>query len=161
MSNIWIVAASLVIALSINFFMLDGWVGNYVKTSVLEAGESINTSNVYLKNSEGSIKVVSNKNMKSVEELSLSLVYNPENTTIGEIFSTTLPSQITNISNEDGLNTLLIKLDTTSDIKAGQEILILEVNKAEIRTENLNVINANFTDSSGEKYILSTSWIIF
>jgi len=99
--------------------------------------------------------------MKSVEELSLSLVYNPENTTIGEIFSTTLPSQITNISNEDGLNTLLIKLDTTSDIKAGQEILILEVNKAEIRTENLNVINANFTDSSGEKYILSTSWIIF
>ena len=41
--------------------------------------------------------------MNSVEELSLSLVYNPENTTIDTIFSTTLPSQITNISNDSNL----------------------------------------------------------
>ncbi len=160
-NNLGILAASLVIAIWVNFFVLDGQVWSYVKTSVLEAGEKSNIANIYLSNDGENIKVFSSKNMNGVNELSLSLVYNPENITVWKIYSTTLPSKITNISNEEGLNTLLIQLDNQSDISSGQEILTIVTQKWQERTENLNIINANFTDSSWEKYLLSTSGIIF
>jgi len=160
-NNIWIVAASLVIAIGINFFVLDGQVWDYVKTSVLEAGENSNLANIYLKNTEESIKVFSNKDMSWVNELSLSIVYNPENVTLWKIYSTTLPSKITNIANEQGLSTLLVQLDSDTDISSGEEILQIEVTKTEQQTENLNIINANFSDNTWEKYLLSTSGIIF
>ncbi len=160
-NNIWIIAASLVIAIWINFFVLDGQVWSYVKTSVLEAGEKSNIANIYMQNSEGNIKVFSSKNMVGVNEISFSVVYNPENLTLGKIYSTTLPSTITNIANESGLSTLLIQLDNQRDIPSGEEILIIETIKTEERTENINIINANFKDNSWEKYLLSTSGIIF
>ena len=159
--NLGILAASLVIAIWVNFFVLDGQVWSYVKTSVLEAGEKNNIANVYLTNNEGKIKVLTSKSMNNVSELSLSLVYNPENLTVGKIYSTSLPSKITNIANEAGLNTLLIQLDTDTNISAWDEILIIETEKWAQKTENLNIINANFKDSSWEKYLLSTSGIIF
>lgn len=160
-SNLWIITASLVIAIWVNFFVLDGQVWDYVKTSVLEAGEKSNIANIYLQNTEDNIKVFSSKNMVWVDELSLSIVYNPENLTIGKIYSTTLPSKITNIANEAGLNTLLIQLDNQIDISSWEELLIIETKKTEEKTENINIINANFKDASGEKYLLSTSGIIF
>jgi len=160
-NNLWIIAASLVIAIGINFFVLDGQVWDYVKTSVLEAWENSNLANIYMQNSEESIKVFSNKNMIWVNELSFSIVYNPENVTIWKIYSTTLPSKITNIANEEGLSTLLVQLDNQSDISSGQEVLQIQVEKSEQKTENLNIINANFSDDSWEKYLLSTSGIIF
>ena len=160
-SNLWIITASLVIAIWVNFFVLDGQVWDYVKTSVLEAWERSDISNIYLRNNENTIKVYTNKNMLWVNELSFSIVFNPENVSISKIYSTTLPSKITNIANESGLSTLLIQLDNETDISSGQEILSVEVEKWEIKTENLNIINANFRDSSWEKYLLSTSGIIF
>jgi len=99
--------------------------------------------------------------MNKVNELSLSLVYNPENITVWKIYSTSLPSKITNIANEAGLNTLLIQLDNETSITSGEEILVIETEKWEQKTENLNIINANFKDSTWEKYLLSTSGIIF
>lgn len=96
-----------------------------------------------------------------VDEISLSIVYNPENLTIWKIYSTTLPSNITNIANEQGLSTLLVQLDNQMDISSGEELLIIETQKSEEKTENINIINANFKDASGEKYLLSTSGIIF
>lgn len=160
-NNLGILTASLVIAIWVNFFVLDGQVWNYVKTSVLEAWEKSNIANVYLTNNEGKIKIFSSKNMNNVNELSLSLVYNPENIIVWKIYSTSLASKITNIANEEGLNTLLIQLDNETNISSWDEILVIETQKWEERTENLNIINANFTDSSWEKYLLSTSGIIF
>ena len=80
-------------------------------------------------NNNRDIKVFSNKNMIGVSELSFSIVFNPENVSISKIYSTTLPSKITNIANESGLSTLLIQLDKETDISSGQEILSIEVEK--------------------------------
>ena len=160
-NNLGVLAASLIIAIWVNFFVLDGQVWSYVKTSVLEAWEKNNIANIYLTNNEGKIRVFTSKNMNKVNELSLSLVYNPENITVWKIYSTSLPSKITNIANEAGLNTLLIQLDNETSITSGEEILVIETEKWEQKTENLNIINANFKDSSWEKYLLSTSGIIF
>ena len=47
------------------------------------------------------------------------------------------------------------------NIIKGEKISLLEINKNKNKTENVNIVEANFTDNSGNTYALSTSWVTF
>lgn len=159
-SNVWIVFASLIIALSINFFILDSAnMAKTLKTNILEAEESDNKSDIFLENNWGNISLKTSKTLNNIISLTVSLAYNPENTKINDIL--TQEWTISNISNVSGINSIIIDFSKPTSFNLWSEILMINTVKTNANSEQLNVINANFTDSSNETFMLTTSWITF
>jgi hypothetical protein len=159
--NSWIVLSSLIIALSINFFIFDFELWRYWKTNILERTDEISRSDLYLEVKNDIIYLKISKNIKKLKTISFAFAYNPENTTLSDINSNLSKTTLTNISNEPWLNTIIINFDTPLNIEKNTSILSLETSKKQEQTEWLTIINANFTDDSWENYLLSTSWIMF
>lgn len=159
-SNTWIVVTSLIIALWINFFVID-WtqLWSSLKTSILNVNSNENKSDIYLENIDNRINLKANKEMKNIKNISLSIVYNPENVSIKNLVNN--ENQIVNIWNENWINSIILNFETSKNINAWENILQFETEKKIPSSENLNILNANFTDETWEMYMLSTSWITF
>ncbi len=159
--NTWIVVASLVIALSINFFVFDSNLWNKIKADVLWVQNETWKSDIYLELNNNLINLKTDKNIKSLKSLTISIVYNPENVKIEDVNSDISWVSIKDISEEDWLDMIMLSLKNPTDINQNSNILSIKTSKKEEKTEWINIINANFTDESGEIYELSTSWIKF
>jgi amino acid permease len=84
--NLTIVIASLIIALSINFLILDNSnFGSNLKSSVLEAKEKNNKADLILENNKSEIILKNTKQINNTKSLSFSINYNPENVEITSI----------------------------------------------------------------------------
>jgi hypothetical protein len=156
--NSWIIAASLVLAFWINFFVLDSSLWQKLQISVINWLENWNVWDLYLQKSDTNVNLISSKDMNQVKSLSLSIVYNPTNLKIGTINSM-IWWNIINESNEDWLTTLIINFSSPLDIKKWVNIVNLTVSKTEEKLENINIISANFTDSANQVYLLSSSGV--
>lgn len=159
-SNTWIVVTSLIVALWINFFIID-WTSLWtnLKTSILNANSVENKADIYLENTENKIILKANKDMKAIKNISLSITSNPENVIIKNILNT--ENQIVNIWNEDWINSVILNFNNSKNINSWETILEFDTEKKTQKSENINIINANFTDETWEMYNLSTSWITF
>lgn len=60
-------------------------------------------------------------------------------------------------NNTPGVYFINIFLDTDQSLVAGTEILTFPYTQLNDEAQYFNLIEANFTDSSGEKYLLSTT----
>jgi len=160
-SNFTIIAMSLVLAVAINFFVINSdWVTKNLKTSLLEAEIKQNSWDVFLEQSWEDIVLRSNNIIKNISNLNLSLVYNPENIEILEI-TPKLNSETSSESNTPWINTVIIEFNGNNDITSWEEIFRMKVSKKEDVTENINIVSANFTDISWEVYELQTKWITY
>jgi len=161
LSNLTIIWLSLVIAFWVNFFVLDKTnISNNLKANILEKEQKNNIWDLFLEKKDNYLVLKTNKNINNIDNLSLSFAYNPENIEIKEIIPK-LNSEILDISNTPWIKTIIIQYKSNYTINSFEEILKIKYSKKENKTENLNIINANFTDSSSEIYELSTSWIAF
>lgn len=161
MSNLSIVAISLVIALSVNFLIIDGTnIQKNLKTSVIENQIENDLWDVYLENNWNDIILKTNKNINNITNLSFSISYNPENVEIDKIISK-YSAEISDISNVKWLNTLILDFAEQNNLNSQEKILTIKTSKKENKTENINIINANFTDSVNNTYELSTSWVVY
>lgn len=160
LSNINIVLASLVIALWINFFILD-WtdIWKSIKTSVLNADIWVETADISIQKIDNDFFIVANKNISNMNSLSLGIIYNPENITISELSSDIW--EVSNIWNTPWNNSIIIIANKTQNIKNWDKLMKIVANKKNETSENINLINANFTDSEKQQYLLSTSGITF
>ena len=160
-SNIWVLAASLVLAFGINVFLIDGTqIGQNLKANVLQPISTETQADIFLQKEWENFVVKNSKNINNALNISFSLIYNWENTNISEI--TSAYGNIIELQNEPGINLIIVNLDADTNIKAGQEIIKFNASKKdEIKAENINIINANFKDTTEELYFLSTSWITF
>ena len=134
-SNIGIVLTSLVLAFWINFLLID-WteIWNNLKTSVLDI-ETIETkSDLYIENWVNTLIIKNSKDMQQLKNISLWLTYNPSE--------------------------VLINIEPKNIIKT-DDLFEIETKKLVEKSTQINMINANFKDSSESKYNLSTSWITF
>jgi hypothetical protein len=104
------------------------------------------------------MKLMSWENIDKVKSLSFSFTYNPEEVEIQDIFPNI---DTTRIENEKGITTFIINYKEIKKIKKWEELINFYISKKVWKTANLNLINANFTDSTDIKYDLTTSWIIF
>lgn len=159
-SNLNIVLASLVMAFWINFILID-WtdLGKNLKTSVLNSQIQENKSDLSIESFENELYIVSNKNIENIETMSLSITYNPENLDISNISSNYW--DITNLSNTPWINSIILISKKTINIKSWDKLIKIDINKSEEKSENLNILNANFKDNTWEHFLLSTSWITF
>ena len=159
-SNIWIVTASLIMAIWINFFVIDStefW--NNLKTSVLNANSNTNLADIYLEKTNNDIILKTSKDINNSTSLSFSISYNPTEINIADIVADN--AQVLNLSNTPGINSVVITFDTEKDIIAWNKIITLNVEKLKDGIQNINIINAKFTDWNSEDYLLTTSWISF
>lgn len=159
--NIWAITISLVLALWINFFILD-WTDLWknLKASILDVNIEENKADFYLENNWNSIIVKNSKTMQTPTSVSLSLVYNPEILEINEI--TTNLWDITILWEKNTWNeTIILDLDWITDIIANTSILQVNTIKKEETSTQINMVNANFIDSTKNQYNLTTSGITF
>lgn len=158
-TNLGIVLTSLVVAIGVNFLLIDWTVtGQNLKASILNANNVEINSDVYFDIENNNIVLKTSKIISDIKNLSLSITYNPENV---ELLGLNSNNNISEISNEEWIRSIIINFDWNSDISPNQNILEIKTNKKTQKSENLNIINANFTDNTWENYLLSTSWITF
>lgn len=158
--NTWLVTMSLILALGINFVVQDTSMWQKLQISVLNSTENSKVWDIFLKKSEDGINIIAWKDMNQVKSLSLSVSFNPTNVKINSIISSIWGNILTQ-ANEEWLNTLIINFSLPVDIKSWSELISINANKIEEKLENLNIINANFTDSSNQVFLLSSSGVEF
>lgn len=158
--NTWLVAMSLVLALGINFVVQDTSLWQKLQISVINSGENSKVWDIYLQKNDTWINLVASKDMIWVKSLSLSLSFNPTNVGINFI-NDLIWWNIINQGNEEWLNTLIINFSSPKDIKVWEKIITINISKKEEKLENMNIINANFTDSNNQVYLLSSSGVEF
>ncbi len=161
LSNLSIIAISLVVAFWINFFVLNNTdISKNLKTNILESEVKNDLGNIYLENNENNLILKSNKEITNIDNISFSIAYNPENIEILEIIPK-LNWEILDISNTPWLSTIILEYTESNTIKASEKILTIKTNKIIDKTENVNIISANFTDKDNNTFELTTSWITY
>lgn len=160
LSNVNIILASLVLAVWVNFYIVwDTNIWKQIKTSVLNSQWTEIQSDIYVDKLWETFYVLSNKTLSDVTDMSVSLIYNPENVVLGDITSNYW--DVTSLNNTPGMSSLILNIDSNTNIKQWDKLFEINLTKLQNQVENINVINANFTDWEEEIYLLSTSWLTF
>jgi len=159
-SNIGIVLTSLVLAFWINFLLID-WteIWNNLKTSVLDIETTEAKSDLYIENWVNNLIIKNSKDMQQLKNISLWLTYNPSEVEIISIKSK-LWEVISLWEKNTWFDTVLVNIEPKNIIKT-DDLFEIETKKLVEKSTQINMINANFKDSSENKYNLSTSWITF
>jgi len=173
-TNIFIISASLILALSINFIIFD-WnnLGNSLKTSIIDSKESEKSdiymianskesekSDIYMISNSGSITLKTNKNLNLVKNITLSIIYNKDNISLWESI-VNKNMKISSLSWEAWISTIIIDFEKATNISAWDDIFTMKLSKKANTSEQINLINANFTDETWETYLFTSSWITF
>lgn len=164
--NISIIITSLALALWLNIFFsgTDSW--KYIKSSILNSRIwTIEKSDLYLENIKNSwnisVNLKSSKDIQKAKSISFSLVYNNENVSIKNKRVNYDDAEILNLVDNNWYNTVIINFKNPTNIKAWEILLNMILEKKEVRQENINLINSNFTDADNNLFMLSTSGVIF
>lgn len=164
-THLSILGVSFILALGIYFFAGDTNLGNYLKTNVQEAWNiEAKIGDVYLErdgSDENQLFLRANKNIDEVKAFSISFTYNWENLNIVSMESLLKDGDIQNISNDIWINTIFLQYTYSRNINKWDYLMLIKTNRKRDVLENLNIINANFKDITGENYELSTSGIDF
>lgn len=163
--NIAIVLTSLMLAIWINFWVFSPWAGQMLKANVLwtQIDSKANLSIEKIDNDYKNIlNIKANKNLNSLKSLSLSIVYNPEKVSIDNISTNYEGAKLVMMSDNKWFKSIIITFKNPENIKNWSELVQILWQKNQIEViENINLINANFIDSTWETYTLSTSWTDF
>lgn len=133
-----------------------------LKANILEAAskkqiESLDFIGTY---STWSINFQNNNIMQNVRKISFSLAYNPDEITIWE-GKISEDFSLNTFENTKGLITFIINMSQDTVLAANTEVIRIDVEKIDNSAGLINVLNANFTDDSGNIFHLSTEGIIF
>lgn len=160
-SNIGIIAASFVVAIGVNFFLIDGTqIGQNLKANVIESIEAKNKADIFVYQEWNTFSIQNSKIMNEVESVSLSIIYNGENLSISDIHSSY--GSIDKLENEEGVHSLILNLKPQVSLEKNTKIVEFQATKnTNNQTEHINIVNANFKDAPGSIYSLSTSGISF
>jgi len=161
LSHLGIVWISLFFAISFNMLIAWNQSANLLKANVLEATQQTQKADIEILKSSDSLVIVTNQEMRDLTELSFSLVYDPETITLWTAKNKIEGMNISEIENEDGYKSLIFTFDSPTNISISSPLLSISVESTSETTNYINIISANFTDKSGQTYILTSSGIIF
>lgn len=171
-TNVKIVIFSLVLAFAINFLIFDkSSVSSSLKASILDSSGKQVLADLYLTKSWENIVLKSTKSIENIEKLTASINYDPGNLSIENIESKIEWIKIKSdnswslnniwLSNTPWINSLIIEFTKNNNISIWDEIISITTKKKVEKTENINLINADFTTKKWEVFLFSTSWVSF
>ncbi len=159
-SNITIIIISIIIAFAINFLVLDKsnfW--NNIKTSILDIKNQQNKADLFFKKNNNQIILKNSKILNNTKSLSFSLIYNPENIEIKSINCNS--NNLIKIENTPWIKAIIVNYNNPINITKNTHICKINILKKQIKSEQLNLINSNFTTKTWETFLLTTSGITF
>ncbi len=165
-SNLWIIAMSLALAISINFVISDTKLGNSLKTNLQESNKIANTSSDLYMEVEKNwtnriVHIKTSKDIKSAKNIWISFFYNSSTVNIKDIVPDIENMDLLKLVDTNWSKTLSLSSSAEKNIKAWDSIATIFLEKNTDKLENLNLINTNFTDSKNNSYYLTTAWIDF
>jgi len=157
LQNIGIIAASLFLAIWVNTWLTDSNMSQYLKSNILETQTQIPRSDIYIQLVWDSYEIKSHSLISNLDQISFSLLYNNKNLNL-KINENNIDKYTINSNYIDsGILNLQIRSNNNHTIQAWETILKLNLSKNTEGIEHINILNANFTDTTGASYILSTS----
>lgn len=158
--TISIITASFLLAISLNVYLSTSELWKTLKTSVIENSWSEKSqSDLYLEAQNSIISVKSSKNMSLVKNISFSFIYNWENIELKDTLLWKYDASVQKLADTKWQYTLNLEFKNPTDIKTWEEILKIVLEKNSTLTENINLVQANFTDSEKNSFSLTTSWV--
>ncbi|MCH8518710.1 hypothetical protein LAT59_03030 [Candidatus Gracilibacteria bacterium] len=150
-------------ALGVHMTLFSGNTGQYITASVLDIGQQeqeVQKADIYAELKDGILIIRNSQDITSLEDISFTIAYNPELGILSTEELGGLEVEAQTQENEAGLIFIqLMLLDEAQDLPAGSRIARLPYqDKAEGR-QFFNIIQASFTDSNGEIFLLTSSGI--
>ncbi len=162
LTNTGIIWLSLLLAVSINFLVLDGETGEALKANILETSNVNSQPDIIGTFTSDALTFSHTQPLQEVQEISFSLAYDPEVTRFDEPTMENPNAHVVIAENQPGLTTYIITLAEPENLPTPSTIISIPYSKENVKdTWYVNIINANFVDSSWETYLLSTQWVIF
>lgn len=164
--NISIVISSFALALALNIVLSTTDSGKYLKASVLNSNTiSSQSADIYLENTQNKwntvLQIKSSKDIAKVKSMWFSFTFDKDNVSIKWKTLNLDDAEILDIINNEWFNTISINFKNPTNIKAGDTVLKIVVEKQENKTQHMNIINANIIDNDENMFMLSTSGIDF
>lgn len=158
--KIYMVLWAFVMAFAINFLVIDG--SNFEKNltaSVLDSGKNIESkADFYFSKEENKLFLKNSKNMKNVENISFSLVYDPSSLQIDDVLTDFW--KVESLSEKYTWSETFILYIDKKDFEIWKNIAEIKFSKKDEKIwTQINLLNSNFTDSEKNTYSLTTSWI--
>lgn len=157
-----LVLSAFVFAIWINIALWDNDFTKNLKASIIEVWEEKNEWDLYLKvidNENEIISIQSSKDIKNLSTLSLSVVYNPTNIEIKDVFESKTWKTINFHSEVEWITSVTLEKADKIDIFKGESLIKIVIDKKDKEEEKINIINAIFKDEEKGLFELSTSWI--
>lgn len=161
-SNIFIIFVSLILALSINLFILDSSnINDQIKTSILDAKNNSKTD-IYLKLSDkkDKIEMYTNKKISDIINLNFSLLYDPAWISIKWIncFNN---KNINLTSLETGITNVNIDYKDNIFYNISDKVCEFDIIKSNPNTQHLIVDKMFFEDASKKSFEISVASFSF
>ncbi len=162
--NCFIIAMSLFLALWANILFQSSPTQQYLKANLLESSNNIKNSDIYIthnNNNNNSIEIKTNQELVSPTNIHFSILY--DNSSLNtENINFDIDNYILNYDFIDNW-ILNIQLQWTwnRSIKAWENLVKIWITSDENLKSHINILNANFSDTSWKTYIMTSSWVSF
>lgn len=157
LQNFGIIAASLFLAIWVNIQFMNTEISQYLKSNIIETQNQVEKSDIYLEVKDNTIVVKNGKSISEVEQIQFSLIFNNNNINTNNIIN-----NIDNyIINYKYIELWILNIQVLWNWKANliphSSLITIEFEKESELKEYINVLNANFRDSTWNTYYLNTS----
>ncbi|MCT4616945.1 MAG: hypothetical protein N4A38_01915 [Candidatus Gracilibacteria bacterium] len=161
-NTVFIVGASLALALVINATFSDNNFARMMRTSVVDGQVAAETkADVYSEVDNGLDKTIisikSSKALNKAKNISFSFSFNPEKTELKTMFAFFKGAEIIKTENNPGFATVFVNFKEPTDISENKKILDIVVTKDGESVNHIALNNVNFKDSEDNNYELTSS----
>lgn len=165
LNTVFIIWASLALAVVINATFSDNNFARFMRTSIADSNNLTQKADVYSEVESWVDKTIiyvkNSKNLNQVTNISLSFSFDPEKTDLKTVFSYLKGSEVIKNENTPWFATVFINFKKPINISKDKKILDIIVTKDEDTINDINLSNVNFKDTDWNNYELSSSWISF
>jgi len=150
-----------VLAAWVHMTLFSGNSGEYITASIIDVvgqEQEVQKADVYSEFTDGTLIIRNSQDMVWLESVSFTIAYNPELWTLDTDQLGGLEVEVLAEENEPWLLYVQLSLPEAQDLIADSLIARLPYTLENEGRQAFNIIQASFTDSDGEIYLLSSSW---
>lgn len=150
-----------VLAAWVHMTLFSGNSGEYITASIIDVvgqEQEVQKSDVYSEFTDGTLIIRNSQDMVWLESVSFTIAYNPEIWTLDTDQLGGLEVEVLAEENEPWLLYVQLSLPEAQDLIANSLIARIPYTLEAEWRQFFNIIQASFTDSDGEIYLLSSSW---
>lgn len=161
LSHLGIFWLAFVLAAWVHVTLFSGNSGEYITASIMDVvgqEEEIIRADIYWEFDDNTLIIKNSQAMSDIESINFTLAYNPELWTLNTEELWGLEIEVLTEENEAGLIYVQLHLQEAQNLPAESRIARLPYTQRADGKQSFNIIQASFTDASGEIFLLTSSW---